>query len=139
MRHTVYARLFERLADLIPGLQSARAGTVYFAPPSTLRDMAVYCHIAAVEGDMRLIELADDSEKKGAAMPAPWLSLRMDMSTKLAEVLEVEDSFGYQVIYAAGSEVNPRRAQINMHAMNWLQVLVNYELCFQPADVSVAA
>jgi len=57
----------------------------------------------------------------------------------VAEVLEMEDTFGYQVIYTGGSAVNPRRAQINMFAMNWLQVMVNFELCFQPADVSVAA
>ena len=59
MRTTVYARLFDRLADLIPSLQSARAGAVFCAPPRIPDDMAVYCHIAAVEGDMRLIELAE--------------------------------------------------------------------------------
>ncbi|QOT82351.1 MULTISPECIES: hypothetical protein [Burkholderiales] len=139
MRTTVYARLFDRLADLIPSLQSAHAGAVFCAPPRIPDDMAVYCHIAAVEGDMRLIELADDNQKKGAVMPAPWLKLRVDMANKLAEVLEMEDTFGYQVIYTGGSAVNPRRAQINMFAMNWLQVMVNFELCFQPADVSVAA
>ena len=30
----------------------------------------------------------------------------------------MEGTFGYQVIYAGGSAVNPRRAQINMFAMN---------------------
>lgn len=139
MRTTVYARLFDRLADLIPSLQSAHAGAVFCAPPRIPDDMAVYCHIAAVEGDMRLIELADDNQKKGTVMPAPWLKLRVDMANKLAEVLEMEDTFGYQVIYTGGSAVNPRRAQINMFAMNWLQVMVNFELYFQPADVSVAA
>ena len=88
---------------------------------------------------MRLIELADDNQKKGTVMPAPWLKLRVDMANKLAEVLEMEDTFGYQVIYTGGSAVNPRRAQINMFAMNWQQVMVNFELCFQTADVSVAA
>ena len=88
---------------------------------------------------MRLIELADDNQKKGTVMHAPWLKLRVDMANKLAEVLEMEDTFGDQVIYTGGSAVNPRRAQINMFAMNWLQVMVNFELCFQPADVSVAA
>lgn len=139
MRITVYTRLFDRLADLIPDLQTARAGAVFCAPPRIPDDMAVYCHIAAVEGDMRLIELTDDNNKKGAVMPAPWLKLRVDMTNKLAEVLEMEDTFGYQVIYMGGNAVNPRRPQINMFAMNWLQVMVNFELCFQPADVSVAA
>lgn len=139
MRTTVYARLFDRLADLIPNLQTAPAGAVLCAPPRIPGDMAVYCHIAAVEGDMRLIELADDNNRKGAVMPAPWLKLRVDVANRLAEVLEMEDAFGYQVIYTGGNCVNPRRAQINMYAMNWLQVMVNFELCFQPADVSVAA
>ncbi len=74
MRTTVYARLFDRLADLIPSLQSARAGAVFCAPPRIPDDMAVYCHIAAAEGDMRLIELADDNQKKGTVMPAPCSS-----------------------------------------------------------------
>ncbi|WP_231113363.1 hypothetical protein [Pandoraea pnomenusa] len=111
MRTTVYARLFDRLADLIPSLQSARAGAVFCAPPRIPDDMAVYCHIAAAEGDMRLIELADDNQKKGTVMPAPWLKLRVDMANRLAEVLEMEDTFGYQVIYTGGSAVNPRRAK----------------------------
>ena len=88
---------------------------------------------------MRLIELADDNIKSGTVMPAPWLKLRVDLASKLAEVLEMEDAFGYQVIYAGGKAVNPRRPQINLYAMNWLQVMVNFELCFQPADVPVAA
>ena len=40
MRTTVYARLFDRLADLIPNLQSARAGAVFCAPPRIPDDMA---------------------------------------------------------------------------------------------------
>lgn len=67
---------------------------------------------------MRLIELADDDNKKGTVMPAPWLNLRVDMVNKLAEVLEMEDTFGYQVIYTGGNAVNPSRAQSNMFAMN---------------------
>lgn len=136
---TVYARLFERLADLIPNLQTAAAGAVFCAPPRIVGDMAVYCHIAEVEGDMRLIELADDNKKGITVVPAPWLKLRVDMANRLAEVLEMEDTFGYQVIYIGVNSVNPRRAQINMFAMNWLQIMVNFELCFQPADMSVSA
>jgi len=140
MRTTVYARLFDRLADLIPNLQTMHAGMVLCAPPRIPGDMAVYCHIAAVEGDMRLVELADDNTRKGSTvMPTPWLKLRVDMANGLAEVLEMENAFGFQSVYAAGGAVNPRRAQINVFAMNWLQVMVNFELCFQPADVSVAA
>jgi uncharacterized protein YqiB (DUF1249 family) len=139
MRTTVYDRLFDRLADLIPSLQSAHAGAVFCAPSRVPDDMAVYCHVAAAEGDMRLVELADDNQKRGAVMPVPWLKLRVDMANKLAEVLEMEDAFGYQVVYMGGNAVNPRRAQINVFAMNWLQVMVNFELCFQSADVSVAA
>lgn len=139
MRATVYARLFERLTDLIPNMKNAQVGAVFYAPPRIAGDMAVYCHVAAVEGDMRLIELVDDNLKKGAVMQAPWLKLRVDVASNLAEVLEVEDAYGYQVVYTGDYTVNPRRAQINMFAMNWLQAMVNFELFFQPADVSVAA
>ena len=86
MRNTVYARLFDRLADLIPSLHSAPAGAVFCAPPRIPDDMAVYCHIADADGDMRLIELADDNIKSGTVMPAPWLRLRVDLANKLAEV-----------------------------------------------------
>lgn len=48
MRTTVYARLFDRLADLIPSLQSARAGAVFCAPPRIPDDMAVYCHLSLI-------------------------------------------------------------------------------------------
>ena len=87
MRTTVYPSLFERLADLIPSLQSARAGAVFCAPPRIPDDMAVSCQIAVAEGDTRLIEPADDNQKKGTVMPAPWLKLCVDMAKKLAEVL----------------------------------------------------
>lgn len=102
MRTTVYSRLFDRLADLIPTLRTAKAGAVFCAPPRNANDMAVYCHVAEVDGDMRLIELADDNITGGTVMPAPWLKLRVDMANKLAEVLEMEDTFGYQVIYTGG-------------------------------------
>lgn len=134
MRTTVYARLFDRLVDLIPSLRSVPAGAVLCAPPRIPGDMAVYCHVAAVEGDMRLIELADDNVKRGEAMPVPWLKLRVDLANRMAEVLEMEDAFGYQVVYVGDRAVNPRRSQINLYITNWLQVMVNFELCFESAD-----
>ncbi len=138
MRATVYARLFDRLTDLIPNVQTARAGTVFCALSRIPDDMAVYCHVSAVEGSMRLIELADDNGgRRGHPMPAPWLKLRVDVASGLAEVLEMEDSTGYQVIYIGGGAVSPHRPQINLFALNWLQVMVNFELRFQPVDVAV--
>lgn len=139
MRNTVYARLFDRLADLIPSLGAARAGAVFCAAPRIEGDMAVFCHIAEVDGDMRLVELADDHKRGGTVMPAPWLKLRVDMAGRLAEVLEMEDVHGYEVVYTGGKTVNPRRAQINLFALNWLQVMVNFQVAFRPADVLVAA
>ncbi len=137
MRTSVYARLYERLTDLIPELQSASTGLVLCATPRIPGDITVYCNIAAAEGQMRLIELADDTQNKVGVMPAPGLKLRVDLANKLAEVLEMEDVFGHQVIYSGG-DVNPRRPQINMLALNWLQVMVNFELSFQPTNVSAS-
>lgn len=137
MCNTVYSRLFDRLADLIPKLQTASA--VFYAPPRTKGDLSVYCHISEVDGNLRLIELADDCTEGEAVMPKPWLKLRVDMANRLAEVLELEDSTGYQVVYFGGKAVNPCRAQINLFAVNWLQVLVQFELAFRPVDMPVAA
>ncbi|WP_459203470.1 hypothetical protein ACQVRV_00390 (plasmid) [Ralstonia pseudosolanacearum] len=139
MCQTVYARLFDRLADLIPSLQSAQVGAVFCAEPRVAGDMAVYCHVSQVQGDMRLIELADDRTKGDQVMPAPWLKLRVDLARRLAEVLEMEDVHGYEVIYVGDCDVNPRRSQINMFAMNWLQVMVSFELAFRSVDVPMAA
>lgn len=139
MRNTVYARLFDRLADLIPSLATAPTGAVFCAAPRVPDDMALYCHVAEAKGNMRLIELANDRTTGDSVLPAPWLKLRVDVSTCLAEVLEMEDAHGYQAIYGGSNAANPRRAQINLFALNWLQVMVNFELAFRPADLPVAA
>lgn len=139
MRNTVYARLYDRLALLVPTLSTAPAGAVFCAPRRTEGRMPVYCHIADRDGDMRLVELADDRAQGGAFLPAPALRLRVDVAARLAEVLELEDTFGYQVIYVGARAVNPRRSQVNLFAANRLQTLVNFNLVFRPAGAPAAA
>lgn len=139
MRVTVYDRLFDRLTDLVPMLADAPAGAVFCAPARVEGAAAVYCHVLEREGDMCLIELADDRADGAAVMPSPWIMLRVDLARRLAEVLEVEDAFGYQVIYTRAHVVNPRRAQLNLHAVNWMQTLLNFNLVFRPAGAPVAA
>lgn len=139
MRNTVYGRMFDRLADLIPSLHSTPVGAVFYAPPRLPDDMAVYCSVSAINGDKLLIELAEDRSKDGKVMPARWLKLRASVAEGIAEVLEIEDVHGYQVVYHGHHVINPRRAQINLFAVNWLQTMVNFEVAFRPIEVQVAA
>jgi hypothetical protein len=140
MQNTVFARLFGGLDTLIPNLQDARAGAVFYAPPRGKNEHAMFCSVSQVDGDMRLIELADDRvQRDGEIVPAPWLKLRVDMSNKIAEVLEMEYGNGYEAVYTGGKTVNPQRALINLFAVNWLQAMVNFELAFLSTDMPVAA
>ncbi|KVV25104.1 hypothetical protein WK78_03165 [Burkholderia cepacia] len=139
MRNTVYGRMFDRLAYLIPSFQTVRSGAVFYAAPRHADDMAVYCCVTALEGDGLMIELADDRTKDGKDIPAPWLKLRVSFAEHAAEVLELEDVHGYQVIYHGDHVVNPKRAQLNVFAVNWLQTLINFEVAFRPVDVPVIA
>lgn len=132
MRNTVYARLFDRLFDLVPRLQSAPLGAVFVAPERTPGDVVFYCRLVQVEGEMRLVELFGKNTKHPSSAPLPWFRLRVDVANRLAEVLEMGDETGYRMPYA---NARLRRAQTNLYAVNWLQVMVNFELCFQHADV----
>ena len=137
MPATIYEKLFSRLADLI-AFENAPEGSVFCATPRLVGDLAVYCHVSAAEGSMRIIEMADDNPKTGA-LPRPWLKIRVDVSNHIAEVLEVEDAFGYQIVYSAPMQINPRRPQINMFALNWLYMLAKFRTSEQHLETSPAA
>ena len=64
MPATIYEKLFSRLADLI-AFENAPEGSVFCATPRLVGDLAVYCHVSAAEGSMRIIEMADDNPKTG--------------------------------------------------------------------------
>lgn len=136
MSNTVYARLYDRLSDLIPGLATAPEGGTFYAPPHLSGDMAIFCQVSAIEGRIRTIELADDHVIDGQPMPAPWITLRVDTVGQVAEVIALQDSFRYEVVYAGGNVVNPRKAQINLFAVNWLQVMLNLQVAFQAAELA---
>lgn len=135
---TIYDRLFDGLIKLIPGLKSIKSESYFCALPAIKGNMAVFCHVAEAEGGLYLIELAGNCNSI-SAISSPRIRLRVDMSNRQAEVMEMEDEFGYQSVYAATHVVNSRRKQINLFAMNWLQVFVQSNLVCRPADKLMAA
>ena len=100
MHTTLQARLFERLADLIPGLEGASEGCTFFAPPRSTGDIASYCGVSAREGHVLELELAHDELVGAEAVPAPCLTFRVDVDAKLADVLVVHDEQRYEVVVA---------------------------------------
>lgn len=139
MRNTVYARLYDRLAELIPHLDTAQAGAAFCALSRSRDELTVFCHVLDADQGMLLVELAMDRNQGGAVLPAPWMKLRVDTASRLAEVLEVENAQGYQVIYTGGQAAHPQRAQINLFALNWLQAMLSTSSAFLPVDMPVAA
>lgn len=137
MRTTFYDRLYDRLTDLIPDVEKARAGTAFYAAPPKPDDMAVFCQILDVQGPLRLIQIAKD-KNNAAGQPVPWFTLRVDTANRLAEVLEMENEQGYSAAYAR-SQASPRRYRLNLLAVNWLQFMIGFELRFQSVDALVAA
>jgi uncharacterized protein YqiB (DUF1249 family) len=138
-KNTVYTRMFERLNDLIPGFQSISAGAVFSAQPRIEGEVTIFCHVTEAEGNMLLIELSGDRTNKTPELISPWLKVRVDITKRLAEVLEMEDAFSYQVVYVGAQAVNSRRDQINLFAMNWLQVMKRFDQVSRPVDDLLAA
>lgn len=136
---TVYHRLFERLADLIPAIDTLATDAVFCATPRRQGDCATYCHALHVDGDMCLIEVADDHLNGTVLESSMRVEMRVDLQNKIAEVLSVETPYGYELIYTGTPIVNPHRAQINLYIVNWLQVMLNFDLVFEPVNQMVAA
>lgn len=133
---SVYSRLFGQLADLIPDLKHVAIGSSFCIPPRIDDDIAIYCEIVAVDGDLALIDLAYDRQRGVTAMIAHAIRLRVDFQTQQAEVLELEDTHSHQVVYSDGL-AHPRREQINLFVCNWFQVMISLAKSFQPVDVAV--
>ncbi len=138
-KNTVYTRLFSRLNALIPGFRNINAGAVFSAQPRIDGEMTVFCYVTEEEGNMFLIELAGDRAIQSPELTSPWLKLRVDMTRQLAEVLEMEDAFSYQVVYVGAQAINSRRDHINLFAMNWLQVMKTFDQVSIRADDLLAA
>lgn len=139
MPTTLQARLFERLADLIPNLTEVREGSTFYAPPRLEGDIASYCTVARKRGDVVELELAHDVMKGSEGIPAPCLSLRVDMASRTAEVLAVQDDWRYEVVYSDSGVPNPKRSALNLYAVNWLAMMINLGGVFRAVDLPVAA
>ena len=139
MSTTLQARLFERLADLIPDLTAVREGSTFYAPPRLEGDIASYCTVAARRGAVVELELAHDIMKGDEGVPAPCLTLRVDVSARTAEVLAVQDDWKYEVVYSDSGAPNPKRSAMNLYAVNWLAMMINLGGAFRAVDLPVAA
>lgn len=135
MQGTLYKRLFDRLADLIPGLTQPTEGASFHAPPRIKGDLASYCAVSNVLGRVCEVGIAQDTLVNGQALPAPWMVFRVDSEAGVAELLALEDPWRYEVAYAANSAPNPRRSQMNLLAVNNLTAMLNLVGAFRAVDV----
>lgn len=139
MQTTVFGRLYEKVADLLPSIATAPVGTTFYATPQRKNDLAVCCHVVAVEGDMRVIELAQDSICGTDPVPSPAMTLRVDTAQHLAELMVVQDKERFEVVYAGGHTFNPRRTQLNLYSLNWMRALRNMGAVFHAVEPAVIA
>lgn len=135
---TIYARLFERLDDLIPNLATVREGDTFYAPPKIDGDMAMFCSVSKADSPVIELELAHDEVVNGEEQPAPWMVFRVDMQNKTAELLAVQDEWRYEVVYSETDRPNPRRSPMNLFAVNWLTIMLNLHSVFQPVATPVS-
>lgn len=138
MQGTVYKRLFERLADLIPHLTTPREGASFYAPPRVEGDIASYCTVSRVQGSIFELEIAQDTVVEGREQPAPWMVFRVDAAGGTAELLAVEDLWRYEVVYSDDGAPNPRRSQMNLFAINNLTAMLNLGGVFRLVDAVVS-
>ena len=139
MQTTIAARLFDRLADLIPSFATSGEGAVYYAPPRLEGDIASYCTVSKACGNgVFVLELSHDIVVKGVDEPAPWMEIRVDLNSRQAELLTVQDEWRYEVVYSESGAPNPKRTQLNLYAVNWLSMMLHHGGAFRPVDVPVA-
>jgi len=139
MHPSVAARLFERLVDLIPDLPAVGEGDTFYAPARVEGDLASYCTVARRIDDVVDLELAHDVIVRDKDVPAPCLSLRVDLTACQAEVLAVQDEWRYEVVYSDTGATNPKRRSLNLYAVNWLSMMLHLGGAFRAVDVPVAA
>ena len=58
MQGTLYKRLFDRPADLIPNLTQPTEGASFYAPPCVEGDITSYCTVSNVRGSVCSVEIA---------------------------------------------------------------------------------
>ena len=128
----LFDRLYQRLADLVPNLDNVTVGSTFFAPPRIAGDMSIYCSVSGAQDGVIELEMAHDQVVDGVEQPAPWMVFRVDTVNKQAELLAVQDSWRYEVVYSEDNRANPRRIPMNLFAVNWLTIMLNLHSVFQP-------
>ena len=132
---TVYHRIFDRLNELVPHLSKTAEGSAFYGSPKQANDMAIYLQITKVNGNYMELEVTHGQVVHGEDQPAPWMVFRVDFVNATAEILAVEDSFRYEIIYTPSNLVNPRRAPMNLFALNWLTILYHTQSNFTPINL----
>lgn len=134
---SLYRRVYDRLGDLIPNLANVAAGDVFFAPARINDDMALHCHVMEATPSEIKIELAHDLVRKGEECPVPWMEFKINLKELTAELVAIQDANSYYRICTAAGHVDSRRAPLNLHAVNWLQIFINTQFAFRPFINSV--
>lgn len=138
MQGTVYHRLFNRLADLVPDLFHPIDGAAYYTPPRLEGDFALHCAVSKIHGSVFEVEIAQDETVQGGIQPAPWLAFRVKIDDKTAELLVMHDQWRYEAVMSEGNQPNPQRAQMNVFAVNCLTSIINLGGVFHPVDAFAA-
>lgn len=135
MPSTLYRRLYYRLCDLIPDLAHPVEGAAFCAPPRVDGDLTLYCAISNVSGALCDVEIAQGALLNECGQPVQCMVFRVDVQAGFAELLTLEDQWRYEAAYSEGNTPNPRRAQMNVFAVNSLTAMLNLGGAFRPLCV----
>jgi len=139
MTSNLHARLFERLSDLIPGLHHAAEGSAFYAPPRIHGDLASLCCVVARQDNVVQLELAHDELVGTDEVPAPCLTLRVDLAGRLASVVSMQDASRPGVGYTDVGTSPSQRLATNLYVANWLAMMIHLGGAFQPVSLPVTA
>ena len=120
MQSTVYHRLFERLNDLIPNLTSPLEDATFYAPPRLKGDVALHCTVCNVVGKVFKLAFSQDETIK----TKPWMVFCVNANDQTAELIVMQDPWAYELVLE-NCELNPRRSQMNVFAVNCLSTVIN--------------
>lgn len=129
--YTAQRRLFERIADMVPGVVSGRIGQAWVSRPRKAGDYAVYCEITGRAGGAVTIEMAHDGMvEPGVPAPRPLYILTLQRDAARAHVVGYQDKWRFETAISDSGVANPNAAQIDLMALSWLQTLINFGLTF---------
>lgn len=139
MQLSIHTRLFQRLKDVIPNLETVSVGADFYAPPRMDGDLAMYCSVSKVSGAIVEIELINGHGVNLHEESGPWMVFRIDRAAQTAELLVLQDTWRYEVLYSDADRPNPRRAALSLYACNWLTLIANLYVSFTPVGALAEA